>query len=457
MSTVDYLGALGAGSGIDTQLVVNSLVEAERAPQQAALDRMKEKADVRLSAFGVIKGTLEAVRDQFRKLNDVSDLKSFDTISSDSTKLTATASSSAQGGVYSIAVTQLAERDSFSYDGFDSKTASLNGGATVTIDVTQGATTTQLSIASPTLANIAETINDSGLGLTANIIDTGAASNRYVLSISGDTGADNSFSVSSAVLTGEVQQSTAANATATVNGVGITSATNRLTTALPGLTLDLKATFAAETVTVSSDTSVIKQEIKNLVTVYNEARSIFASLRTGSDADDPLIGSMASDSVFRTVESTFRAAFTAASSTPAGDISYWADIGLSIQRDGTLTLKEDRLDSVLSSSLADVITALTADTEDQTDIGDASRGLAGDMSATIRNLVKTNGPIANAMTNSEQNLSDYEIRLTELDERMERIKERYLQQFAAMQRIVDSMNSTSQFLTNNLEAMQNKD
>lgn len=456
MSTMDYLGALGAGSGIDSQLVVNSIVEAERAPQQQSLDRMKEKADLRLSAFGVVKGTLEAVRDQFRKLNDVSDLKSFTTETSDATAITASATSSAQAGVYTIAVTQLAERDSYSFNGFDSETESLNGGEPLTLSVTQNGSSTELTVANPTLSNIAETINDSGLGLTANIIDTGSESNRYVLSVSGDTGADNSFSVTSDILTGAVQQTTAANASATVNGVAVTSASNVLNDALPGLTLNLKNTFVSNTITVTPDTSKFKDEIKNLVAIYNEARGIFTSLRAGSDEDDPLVGSMSSDSVFRTVESSFRAAFSAASSTPSGDITYWADIGLSMQRDGSLSLKEDRLDTVLASSLDDVITALTADTEDQTDIGDANRGLAGDMSASIRDLIKSNGPIENAMTSARENQGEYEVRLAALDARMTRIKDRYLQQFAAMQRIVDSMNSTSEFLTNNLNAMQNK-
>jgi len=453
---VDYLNALGAGSGIDTQKVVTSLVEAERAPQQASLDRMKEKADVRVSAFGVIKGTLEAVREQFRKLNDVSDLKGFTTTSSDTSLLSASATSSAQAGTYSVSVTKLADRDTFSFDGFSSQTDTLNGGASVTIQVIKNGVTSNLTVDGPTLTNIAETINDSDLGLTANIIDTGGGANRYVLSVSSETGSDNSFTLSSDILTGQVQQSQAENARVTVNGVSIVASSNTINSALPGLTLDLKGTFVEETVTVSADTTKIKDEIQNLVSVYNEAREIFNSLRTGSDAEDPLVGSMASDSVFRTVESTFRSAFTSASSTPSGEITYWGDIGLSIQRDGSLSLKEDRLDTVLSSQLDDVITALTADTEDQTDIGDASRGLAGDMSATIRNLVKANGPIENALNNAEEILGDYEVRLAELDARMERIKERYLQQFAAMQQIVDSMNSTSQFLTNNLEALSNK-
>ena len=458
MADVDYLGALGAGSGIDTQKVVNALVEAERAPQQSSLDRLKEKSDVRLSAFGIVKSTLESVREQFRKLNDVSDLKSFTTSSSSATSLSAKASSSAQSGVYSVTATALAERDSFSFTGFASTTGSLNGGNTLTVSVVKGGVTTNLSVPTPTVTNIAETINDSSLGLTANVIDTGQASNRYVLSVSSETGASNTFAITSSVLAGTTRQTAAADAELEVNGINILSSSNTISSAVAGLTIDLKATFSNQKITVLNDTSQVKAEIKNLITSYNNARATFSSLSSaGSDPDDPLVGSMSSDSVFRTVNTAFRRQFTTVSSTPSGNINYWADMGVSMQRDGTLSLNEDRLDTVLASSLDDVITALTADTQDQTDIGDASRGLAGDMSATIRTLVTFNGSIANAMTNAKAGLSQYETKLIALDARMERITERYLQQFAAMQRIVDSMNSTSQFLKNNLEAMQKSD
>jgi flagellar hook-associated protein 2 len=98
---------------------------------------------------------------------------------------------------------------------------------------------------------------------------------------------------------------------------------------------------------------------------------------------------------------------------------------------------------------------LTADTEDQTDIGEASRGLAGDMSAMIRNLTKATGPIDNAINNSNSSLTDYKTRLEELDARMERIRDRYTAQFAAMQNIVDQFKSTGEYLSNNLAALNN--
>ena len=454
---VDYLSALGVGAGIDQKAIVEALVEAERAPQQASLDRMISRSEVRVSSFGVVKSTLELVREQFQKLNDVSDLKAFSTETSDATAITATGSSTAMSGTFQVAVSQLANRDSYTYDGFDSKTETLNGGSDVTVTITKGGVSTDVTVSSATLSSLAESINDSNLGVTANIIDTGQASGRYVLSLGGETGADNAFTVSSSILANQVQQTTAQNANLTVNGVAITSASNSVSTALTGVTLNLKKTFASETVSVVRDTSTVKTEIKNLVDVYNEAQKIFNSLKAGNDPDDNLVGALATDSIFRSVQTSFRNTFTAQSSTGSGNINYWADLGVRLQRDGTLSLDEARLDTVLGTSFDDVVTALTADTENQTDIGDASRGLAGDMSAMIRNLTKATGPIDNAIKNSSQNLSDYKVRLEELDARMERIRERYTQQFAAMQSIVDNFNATGEYLKNNLAALNKND
>jgi len=457
MATIDYVNALGAGAGFDSKAIVEALVEAERAPQQSSLDRLVSRSETRVSAFGIVKSTLELVRDQFRKLNDVSDLNAFSTQSSDSTMLSASASASASAGTYTVAVSQLANRDTYTFDGFNSETDSLNNGETLTVTVTKGGVSTDLTISAPTLTNIVETINDSDLGLTANVIDTGQSSGRYVLSVSSETGSDNAFSISSAVMTGQVQQATAQNASLTVNGVSITSSSNTVGSALAGVTLDLKGTFAAETITVTRDTSGVKAEIETLVEVYNEAQAIFNSLRNGSDPDDELVGSLATDTIFRSIQSSFRNTFSSISSTPSGDISYWADLGVSVQRDGTLAVDEDRLDSALASSFDDVMTALTADTESQSDIGIADRGLAGDMSAMIRDLTKANGSISNAINSANTSLSDYEERLLQLDARMERIKERYTQQFAAMQQIVDGFNATGEYLKNNLAALNSND
>jgi len=80
---VDFLSAFGNGSGINTTEVVNSLVEAERAPLQSDLDRMKQKADLKISAYGVVKSALNELRSAFDRLNDASELRSFNVTNSD--------------------------------------------------------------------------------------------------------------------------------------------------------------------------------------------------------------------------------------------------------------------------------------------------------------------------------------------------------------------------------------
>ena len=41
MAAIDYVTAMGAGSGINTTEVVDALVEAQRAPLQQSIDRLK--------------------------------------------------------------------------------------------------------------------------------------------------------------------------------------------------------------------------------------------------------------------------------------------------------------------------------------------------------------------------------------------------------------------------------
>jgi len=138
-------------------------------------------------------------------------------------------------------------------------------------------------------------------------------------------------------------------------------------------------------------------------------------------------------------------------------MTHLSSMGLSMTREGTLAIDETRLDSALSASFDDLVTALTAGTNDQTPFGDASRGIAGDASALIQNFLKSTGSVSQSIINAESRKSEYETRLAELEARMERVKERYVAQFSAMEAIVNQMKSTGDYLTNQFKAMNNSD
>ena len=62
MSSVDYVNTLGAGAGFDTKALVSSLVEAERAPKRAVIDRKMDDAQLELSGIAKAAAALRQSR-----------------------------------------------------------------------------------------------------------------------------------------------------------------------------------------------------------------------------------------------------------------------------------------------------------------------------------------------------------------------------------------------------------
>jgi flagellar hook-associated protein 2 len=150
---------------------------------------------------------------------------------------------------------------------------------------------------------------------------------------------------------------------------------------------------------------------------------------------------------------------TSSSSTASGDINYLSDIGIQITRSGTLALDTEVLADALSNSFSDVVTALSADTNDDSEIGEASRGIAGDASKAITDFLASDGTINEITTQAQNASNDYTLALAELEARMEGVYERYINQFSAMESLVDQMNSTRDFLKTTLDNLPftNKD
>ena len=253
---IDFVSAMGAGSGINTTEVVDALVEAQRAPLQQSIDRLKTKADVQISAYGFVKSSLGTLKSAFDALNDVSDLKNFEASSSNSAVVDGTASAGAIAGDYAITVTTLADRTVWNTNviAAATSTTSINGGAAFSFDIDQNGTVTTINVTTDTPAGIQDAINNAGIGLTAGLIDTG---NGFVVSLAGEYGRDNDFTVQNASVISATRQSTAVNADLTVNGVSVSRASNTVSDAVPGVTLNLKATTAGQTVTVAQDLSLI--------------------------------------------------------------------------------------------------------------------------------------------------------------------------------------------------------
>ena len=455
---IDFLSSMGVGSGINTEEVVSALVEAQRAPVQTSLDRSKERAESKISGYGIVKSAVLELKNVFDELDDVRGVASFTVTSSDKAAISAVSSESAVPGMYEVVVSNLATRDTWTSNGFESTSTSLNGGTAFDLTVTVGGSPQTLSILAPTPQAVVDSINDSGLGLTAGIIDTGVVGpSRYIISVSGQTGSDNAFTLSSSSeeLSFADQRSSASDASLTVGGVSITRSTNSVSDAIPGVTLSLIEETAPDTVQIIVDRDIdsFKQKIKNLVDTYNDVTTVFDSLSSREDADDDVTGALAADSTFRYLKNQIRELFSGQSSTASGDYAYFASIGVEMKKDGSLSFNETQFNGALSDGFNDVVTMLTADTNDQSIYGDSSRGLAGDAKVFLDKLLRVTGTVTTSLQRGQEQLTAYEADLEDLDRRMEVLKERYINQFSSMQQVVDQMNSTRDYLKRQFDAM----
>ena len=121
-----------------------------------------------------------------------------------------------------------------------------------------------------TLSGLASYINGQNLGVTASVVTDAGGARLSIASNSSGGGGD--FTVSNdTVGLGFTKPVTGVNASVTVDGVPISSATNTVTSAIPGVTLNLLAAPPATNVavTIAPDTTQISGAINTFVSSYN--------------------------------------------------------------------------------------------------------------------------------------------------------------------------------------------
>jgi flagellar hook-associated protein 2 len=134
-------------------------------------------------------------------------------------------------------------------------------------------------------------------------------------------------------------------------------------------------------------------------------------------------------------------------------------MGISINRYGVLELDEQKLDEALTNNYSDVVKVFSANTDDQSTTSSNPAGIAGDIEKLIADVTGSQGYFTTQKTALEADSARYDEDLKELEERMEKVEERYNKQFLAMQKVIDEMNNTRESLISSLEYLPftNKD
>ena len=448
MAGIDYINALGAGASFDTKSIVEALVQAERSSAEAQIERRVAVAESKISGLGASVSILDILKQGAELLNDARDFNTLSVQNTSAGAVSVAASNNARAGTNSIAVTSLAKEQRSISSGFDDDTQTLNSGNAIQIDVTVNGSTETLTIESADLNSIATAINNADLGVDAEIINTGTGSGSYRLQLVGEAGSTNSFSVTSDFNDLSFQTiQTATDAALNVNGVDFVRSTNQISDIIQGVTLNLTGTTnQTETISISRDTSLAKENILAFVAMYNEASLEFKTL-TSSETDGPLRG----DTIFRSIVNELRSIMVSESSSPGENIKSLSSMGIAIDRYGQLVYDEAKIDAALNEDYDDVIQLFTANANDQSRFSDDPAGIAGDIKSLIERVTASDGYLTTAEATLTARNTDYEQDLKDLDERMAKVEERYNRQFLAMQSIIEEMNSTKESLIASFE------
>lgn len=449
---LDYVNLLGAGAGFDTKALVSALVEAERAPKSAAVNKKIDATSLELSGISQALSTLEELRTSALTLNDQSDFNSFAVTNTQTSSLTVTATGAAMEANHSIGISSLASEKRMISGAFSRQGETINSGVGFDLTITIGSSspvahTVSVSSAASNPAGVVSAINDAGLGVTAELVQTGTSSS-YKIQLIGATGSENTFSVTAPPSDlSFTATKTAADAQLTVDGVTFTRESNTFSDVITGANISLHATTDSNaSVSFNNDRAAVKTKLMSFVDQANTSLAEFKSMLKSESG-----GELSSNFSYKKMHSDIVTLITGASSTSGSTITRLGDLGIRLARDGTLEVDEPDLDTAISSNFAEITKIFSADTENQTETGDAARGIAGDLSKFINDLSSSTGYFTTRTATLEGKASDYADDLTELEERLARLQERYTKQFSAMQTVINEMNTLRDSLTSTFE------
>ena len=238
-------------------------------------------------------------------------------------------------------------------------------------------------------------------------------------------------------------------------GLAVTRSTNSINDVIEGANINLLGTSASSvTLNITNDNSTLKTSIQSMVTTYNDVLTLFDNFTSIDESEVEFAGALADDtSMVRFIKDKMYAAIFANSSSPSGSVNGLRDLGISVNQYGQMTLDEIKYDAAVKTNYSDVVTMLTADTNNQNLYDTASKGLAQDVATILGNFTDTTGIVNSRETTSTSNLKDTKAELVDLEKRMDGVYKRYLKQFGAMEALMATLDTTKDYLTSQFETL----
>ena len=447
----------GIGSGLDVVGLVQQLVAAEGQPAQNRFAQQEARAQSKLSAYGSLKSSMSAFRDQLEKMESLDDLRPKSATSADPDKISVSVDSAAAPARHSVEVVQLAQAQKLESAAFASSDTVIGTG-TLTLAVGAAQFDIEIDDQNNTLAGIRDAINNASdnTGISATIVN--ADDGSHLILSAAQTGSDQAMTITqtggdgglSAIeydvangLTSLSETAQALDAHVRIDGFDVTSDNNSITGAIEGVTLDLKADSAGTTtvVTVENNLNAMREQLNAFVDSYNGLLDTFERL-TKYDTETETAAALIGDSAIRGVRNQLRREMSVAVSDIAASGMLY-DIGIETEVSGRLSIDETVMNEYLNKEFTNVGQYFAS-----------SDGYVSRLTGIIDNyLDEDEGILTARIEGIDKRIEDIGDRRIALGERLTSLEARLLKQFNALDALVGELSTTSNFLTQQLASL----
>ena len=431
------ISAPGVGSGLDVQSIVSQLMAVERRPLQA-LQASSKALDAQVSAYGRFRSSLATFQSAIKDLKSLESFKVYAVTSSNADAITATGDSAAAVGSLDVQVNRLAQAHKLGSLSIPDTGTTTLGGSGDQMTITVDGTATVLDLGGMTLSQMRTAINEANAGVTATIVSESTSSHHLVLT-SNETGAAKAMTLDFTGSLGTDLGMAMLNNVATLaeldseviidNTYTVTRGSNNISDAVGGITLNLKAvTASAAKLTVTRDSTAVEESVQTFVDAYNALRSTITSLRDKE---------LKNDSTLRSIETNIQNVFNTPPSGLTGTYEYLSQVGVSIQKDGTLKVDSTALTKAIDTDFTSMANVFAND----------NQGYLFRLDVSLTDLLKSDGLIKgreDGITASKKTMTS---RIESMEYRLGLIEQRYRSQFNALDTMLGQMKTTSLYLT----------
>lgn len=475
----------GLASGLDTNAIIEAILNAERVPIQQ-LESRRSAEQSRLSLIGTLKGHVESLRDKAEALSGLDGFLSHKITPSVEGFASFSVTGTPATGAHTLKVNQLAAASRYTFTDLASDADTDLGAGTIEFDVNGTHYSLSVASADSSLNEIRDALNSlAGDDITASVVNVGSSSSaQYQLVIAGDeTGTANAITGLTSSVAGLtdgniVELTTASNAQVEVDGLTVERDTNTFSDVIEGMSFTVQAADASTTISFNTeiDADDIKSKMQGFVDAYNEVIDFVNGQSTFTE--DQEVAALFGDSMLRTVRSTlsnglFNVDVAAVAADTAG-YSTLSLVGIDLDSSGRLSIDDETFDEKLAND-PDAFADLFVDTD-----GFDNGGASVNTTDYFTDMTTDDGVFDNLFRNIDQVVEGLELAdgstldglfalredtindsIGRIDDRIATLEDRLLQteqslvaQFSALEELMAGLNSQSNFLSQSLNSNQ---